>query len=72
MPGIAFLGRLICVAIQRAHVGLIEVLFVLGTEFVADIGEIEAGSCALRDQIHAVEIADAIIVDHGRDGLLGN
>jgi hypothetical protein len=51
---------------------LIEVLFVLGTEIVADIGEVEACSCALRGQIHAIEIADAVIVDQGRDSLLGD
>jgi hypothetical protein len=38
----------------------------------ADVGEVEAGTCALRDQIYAIQIADAIIVDHRRDGLPGD
>jgi hypothetical protein len=71
-PWIASLSLLICIVIQGAHVGLIEVLFVLGIKIVADIGEFEAGSRALRDHIHAIQITDAIIVDHGRDSLLGD
>src|SRR6202035_2689668 len=71
-PWIASLSLFISIVIQSAHVGLIEVLFVLGLEIVADVGDVEARSCALRDQIHEIQIADTIIVDHGRDGLLGD
>src|ERR1700730_7432074 len=71
-PWIAFLSLFISIVIQSAHVGSIEVLFVLGLEIVADVGEVEAGTRALRDQIYAIQIADAIIVDHRRDGLLGD
>jgi hypothetical protein len=71
-PWIASLSLLISIMIQSAHVGLIEVLFVPGLEIVADVGEVEAGTCALRDQIYAIRIADAIIVDHRRDGLPGD
>src|SRR3984893_1307989 len=49
-PWIASLSLLISIVIQSAHVGLIEVLFVLGLEIVADVGDVEARSCALRDQ----------------------
>jgi hypothetical protein len=72
VPWIVSLSLLICKVIQGAHVGLIEVLFVLGIKIVADKGEIEARSRALRDHIHAIQITDAIIVDHGRHGLLGD
>src|ERR1019366_4347468 len=72
LPGIALGGLVEGEAIERPHVARIELLLVLGVEIVADIGEVERGVGAAGFHIYAVEVAYAIVVDHGRDSSLGN
>src|ERR1700757_447410 len=72
LPRIAFRGLIKCITIQGPHIVLIKFLLVLGLEIIADISKIEAHAYALRDEIHPIEVAHAIIVDHRGDSLLGN
>ena len=62
-PGIAMGGLFERVLIKGPHISRIEVFGVLGVEIASDEGQIKGRSRSLSHQIHAVEVAHAIVID---------
>jgi hypothetical protein len=60
LPCIALDRQLIAQCVQLAHVLGVEVILVFGLEGGRDIGQVVVHAIALRDEVDAIEVTDAL------------